>query len=515
MTICTWNRPFTAGSILTAALVGLMVLPLTARGQDEGVGDKHPVKTIYEPAAVPDLENIPTAGISRNFRLVAHTDLGRAGADNNANSLGFIDDCIYIGTRNDARGVLIVDATSLDIITELDPVDGSNSQEYRTVSDLDLLVVMGFAARGSDETVGVNILQVYDTSFGCSTPNLQSTFDFGAGKPHEFFLWRDPVNVSRVLAYQTISGETASGGEYPNLRVIDVSNKAAPTLVATFDLRDFGVPRNEPPSEENGNESQNNGLHSLSVSDDGTRVYLAHNDAGFLILDSTPLAFQESCNLSHKRKSPCLQLVNPDTLARLDFKPPGPGKTHSAVKVPGKDLIVLTHEFFGSGECPWGWVRIVDVRFEPQPKQISTFLLPENMVENCPIIGPQALDTRSDYTSHNPTPLENLLFVSWRGAGTRAIDISNPFMPHEAGFYFPQTAVRVADGELARIHMASYPVIKDGLIYVLDRYNGLFVLEYSGQFQEEVSAIAGPCMGNASPILDIGSLQGTCSPPAP
>lgn len=483
-------------------------MPLTAQGQDASVGDARPVKTIYEPAAVPALEKIPTAGISRNFRLVAHTDLGRAGADNNANSLGFIDNCIYIGTRNDTRGVLIVDATSLKIVAELPPVPGSNSQEYRTVSDLDLLVVMGFARSGS---AGVNILQVWDTSSGCNTPVLRSTFDYGAGRPHEFFLWRDPVDTNRVLVYQTISGENVNGAEYPNLRVIDVSDKAAPSLVATFDLRDFGVPRNEPASEENNNESQNNGLHSLSVSDDGTRVYLAHNDAGFLILDSTSLADGTACTLSHGASDSCLKLVNPDTSVRLDFKPPGPGKTHSAVKVPGQDLVILTHEFFGSTECPWGPVRIVDVRFETQPKQISTFLLPENLEENCSIVGPQAIATRSDYTSHNPTPLENILFVSWRGAGTRAIDISNRFMPHEAGFFFPQTSVR-PDGDLARIHMASYPVIKDGLVYVLDRFNGLFILKYTGPFADEVSAIAGPCMGNASPISDIGGLQGTCSP---
>jgi hypothetical protein len=48
-------------------------------------------------------------------------------------------------------------------------------------------------------------------------------------------------------------------------------------------------------------------------------------------------------------------------------------------------------------------------------------------------------------------------------------------MPHEVGYYFPQTAVG-ADGRRVRIHMASYPVIKDGLVYVLDRFNGLSLL---------------------------------------
>lgn len=512
ITIWQWVRtPF---FVMVAAwlLIGTVPLSVTPAAAAD---PSQPVKTIFEPAKVPDLEKIPAAGISRNFRLIAHTNLGRAGADVNGNGLGFAGKCIYIGNRSDSGGVLILDAKTLEKIGELDKVTGSNSQEHRTVNDgLNLLVVMGFSRKGTE---GVNILQLWDTS-NCQNPLLKSTFDYGAGKPHEFFLWRDPNNLKRVLVYQTISGENSPGAEQPNLRVIDVSNKVAPKLVATFDLRDFGVPRKEEPSEENAFKSQDNRLHSLSVSDDGKRVYLAQYDAGFLILDSTPLANSAtaaSCALSHlKKKNPCLKMVNPDPTARLDFKPPGPGKTHSAVKVPGKDLVILTHEFFRSKECPWGWVRIVDVRIELQPKQISTFLLHENLEENCSTVGPIAIATRSDFTSHNPIPLRNLLLLSWRGAGLRAIDISNPFTPHEAGFYFPKTSVRTDKfaGSLAPIKMVSFPVIKDGLIYVVDRFNGLFILKYEGPFREEVDAIVGPCQGSASPVLDIGDLNGTCSP---
>jgi len=464
-----------------------------------------PVPTIFPPAAVPDLETIPPPGIFRNFLLVAHTDLGRAGADNNGNSLAFKNNCLYIGHRGDEAGLVVLNATTLQIINELPRVIGSNTQEHRGVADLNLLLVMGF---GSGST-GVNILQVWDNT-DCVNPVLQSTVDYGAGRPHEFFVWRDPTVPSRVLVYQTISGGPAAA-ETPSLRVIDVSNKSAPVLLATFDLRDFGVPRNEAASLSNQNTAQNNGIHSISVRDDGKRVYVAQQDAGFFILDSERLATGVSCDTSHLGANPCLRLVNPDVNARLDFSPPGRGNTHSAVKVPGKDLIILSHEVLGSTSCPWGWVRIADIRFEKSPKQISTFLLPENLVENCATVGPVAIATASDFTSHNPTPLKNLLLITWRGAGTRAIDISNPFMPHEVGYYFPQTAVG-ADGRRVRIHTASYPNIKDGLVYVLDRFNGLFVLRYTGPFHEEVDAIKGPCTANASPVEDIGLLKGTCTP---
>ena len=464
-----------------------------------------PKSSIFPPAAVPDLETIPRRGIARDFRLIAHTDLGRAGADNNGNSLAWKDDCLYIGHRGDEAGLLVLNSKTLKIINELPRVIGSNTQEHRVVADLNLLLVMGFGPGSS----GVNILQVWDNA-DCVKPVLRSTVDFGAGRPHEFFVWRDPSVPSRVLAYQTISGGPAAA-EKPGLRVIDVSNKSAPVLVATFDLRDFGVPRNEAASPSNQNTAQSNGIHSISVRDDGKRVYVSHQDAGFFILDSERIATGSSCDTSHLENDPCLRLVNPDVNARLDLSPPGRGNAHSAVKVPGKDVIILGQEVLGSASCPWGWVRIVDIRFENSPTQISTFLLPENLLENCATAGPVAIATASDFTAHNQTVLKNLVLISWRGAGTRAIDISNPFMPHEVGYFFPQTVVG-ASGRRVRIHMASYPNIKDGLVYVLDRFNGLFVLKYTGPFHEEVDAVKGPCTGNASPVEDIGLLQGNCTP---
>jgi hypothetical protein len=37
--------------------------------------------------------------------------------------------------------------------------------------------------------------------------------------------------------------------------------------------------------------------------------------------------------------------------------------------------------------------------------------------------------------------------------------------------------------------MWSYPIIKDGLIYVVDLWNGLYVLRYEGRHEEEVDEI--------------------------
>ena len=37
--------------------------------------------------------------------------------------------------------------------------------------------------------------------------------------------------------------------------------------------------------------------------------------------------------------------------------------------------------------------------------------------------------------------------------------------------------------------MWSYPIIQDGLIYVIDLRNGLYVLKYKGPFEKEVRRI--------------------------
>ena len=44
-------------------------------------------------------------------------------------------------------------------------------------------------------------------------------------------------------------------------------------------------------------------------------------------------------------------------------------------------------------------------------------------------------------------------------------------------------------GRQEKVVMWSYPIIEDGLIYVTDVRNGLYVLRYSGAFEREVQRI--------------------------
>jgi hypothetical protein len=52
-----------------------------------------------------------------------------------------------------------------------------------------------------------------------------------------------------------------------------------------------------------------------------------------------------------------------------------------------------------------------------------------------------------------------------------------------------QTEDPVLSSGLDKVVMWSYPILKDGLIYVVDVRNGLYVLQYHGPFEQEVTAI--------------------------
>jgi hypothetical protein len=68
-----------------------------------------------------------------------------------------------------------------------------------------------------------------------------------------------------------------------------------------------------------------------------------------------------------------------------------------------------------------------------------------------------------------------IMHAVWFGGGLRIIDVANPLHPREVGYYIPEpTAGRSAP--------QSNDVTLDdrGLIYVVDRWVGFDVLEYSG-----------------------------------
>jgi hypothetical protein len=398
---------------------------------------------------------------SGSFEVVGHIDLGARGMNS---AIAIAGNTAYIGSRIDGKPIAIVDisdpsapAVVGEIGLPFEGLAGMSSRELRAFGDR--LVVMNLqcspslhgCASGAGEVENLRFFDITNPREPAviGTYTVQGTPQFPRS-PHEFFLWRDPNDAARVLVYLAAPG-------VPSLEIIDATT--ATNLLRWDPYKDGGVPRG----------GGDNILHSISVSFDGKTAYLSHQTTGLFAVDLTGF--------------PTLAPLTAAAQA-LKFGAMGP---HSAVPVPGRNLLVTTEEVyptpFGAG-CPWGHLRMVDIADTSRPMLLGEYKLPEND----PACAADAPATA--FTAHNATVTHDLALVTWYAGGLQAVDISNPANPTQLAEFRPEplSTVAVEDPGLGGnpIEMWSYPIIKDGLIYVVDVRNGLYVLRYSGRWADQV-----------------------------
>ncbi|MBI3660869.1 hypothetical protein HY230_10435 [Candidatus Acetothermia bacterium] len=439
---------------------------------------------------------------SSNVQLVGYNDLLARGM--NA-ALAIAGNYVYVGSRTEGEthqnaGVLIVDVSDPSrpkIVGQIKAPDeallGMTSRELRAVPDKKLLIVLNFSCSTAihactrdknrfPNTGGAaekDNLKFYNLSDPVN-PKLISTYDFGTfpgntqnpAKPHEFFLWRDPKNSDRILLYFSTPGGP------PALKVLDASDPKNITLVASWDAQvDGGL-------QEKRGDPDGAALHSLSVSDDGKIAYLSYLGAGFFMIDTSEIA--------EGKPNPKIHLLTPIE-NRVDYAPPYPPENHSAVKIPNRDIVITTDEVYPkptADGCPWGWMRLIDIKDVKRPKIVGEYKLPENDEKQCPKDGGPVGIT---FTSHNPTLTEDLALVTWHAGGLQIIDTTDPAHPKQVGVFYPEPLPKVGVEDPALgghpIAMWSYPVIKDGLIYLIDIRNGLYILRYTGPYADQVNKL--------------------------
>jgi hypothetical protein len=364
-----------------------------------------------------------------NIERVGHVDL-----DEDANlGLAVAGNHAYVGHKYDGM---------IDIVDIADPAArvrvggfavGWDATELRAIPELARLYVLFAPAE----------LAIFDLT-DPAAPALISSFTVPSTIGHELFLWRDPAAPSRVLA--VISDVSTAGG----FVVLDVSN---PNAIAIHH-RQTSSP-----------------LHSVSLSDDGARMYVSSIAGPVRILDSA-------------------QLVAPGvaqpatTLGGLSSECTAQSVTciaHSTVKVPGRPLAVVTYE---NEKCPKGWMDILDLTDETMPKRVGTWRHPK-----ANLCGTDEPDLGMfGYGPHNPTVTSNLALVSWYRAGFLVFDLGDPAAPLEVARFVPDAppGSRMAWGRVASV---SYPIVKDGLVYVVDGRNGLDILRYLGPHRAELDGV--------------------------
>ncbi|MBW3620427.1 MAG: hypothetical protein KY461_09290 [Actinobacteria bacterium] len=438
-----------------------------------------PVTTPGEPAPLPVLD-----AVAENLELVGHSSLGDRGM--NA-ALAVHGDVAYVGSRTDGKprdenalgaGILIVDVsdpTAPTVVGEVDGTgrEGETSREMRIWPEQDLLIVQNLTSNCSPLIHACSVrgpgdnFTFYDIA-GENALDPQPVAEYRTDhNPHEFFLWVDPADRDRALLY-------VSGTSDNRFMVVDVSGAREGTFETLVDM-DLGwlAPGGD--------------LHSMTPTVDGRTTYFAYLTGGFYVADTSEVA--------EGHPSPTVALLTPPDAAPTW---PGPG-AHSALEIPGTGMALVTDEvygealrFLGGHGCPWGWVRMLDVSNPAAPEVVNEYKLPQNEADFCDTDAPRLT---SSYSAHNPTVTEDLAFISWHAAGLQVLDLADPRNPAPAGQFVPSPLPLVLQEDPAltsgqdKVAMWSFPIIKDGLVYVVDIRNGLYILEYTGPRAETVAAI--------------------------
>jgi len=483
-----------------------------------------------------------TPGTVSNFALVGHNPLFARGM--NAAPTIF-DHFVYVGNRSDGSnscgdldpgpgvtpvltptnpdgtcthvhpGILVVDIAdpaNPTVVGEFgnEFVTGANvgqtSRELRVLPEQRLLMVMYFRCSRvihvCPQTNQAFQIRFFDLAASPTNPPLVATY-VPTLLPHEMFLWVDPKNPSRVLLW--ISTPTTSvNPATPNLIITDISRarQGIFTEIARGNWNQFFPGAADP-----ANYDFDLALHSMTPSVDGKRTYLAYLRGGFGVLDTSKVA-------NDQIPAGTVEDLNDDLLTQAPFPTWGAGprcaghtaagcaESHSAVPFPGRPFALTIDEVYGtftvgSFGWPWGWARLWNVAQPGRPHVVGEYKIFQNTQ---PFQGSPGDDAATEqftsYSSHNPTLTRNLALDSWHSGGLQAIDISDPGTPSQAGWFSPTplAAVALEDPALSRgpnkVVVWSFPIVRNGLIYVVDIRNGLYVLRYTGPHADEVGGLS-------------------------
>ena len=526
---------------------------------------------------------------------------GDLDAQGDARGLGISGNCVFVGHANGAGVRRAINIFKLQPNPEKQPpvqvgeipalVTGNQGFD-----DRELRSIVYKTSKGEDRQIlvrngGTNTegrMETYRIDMNTCLPIFKSeVWDFHS-QSHEFFLWHDPKNSNRILAYTTIWTSGLPDADNPGLKTPDavvmaVTDEntgevlAKPKALATFTLVDVGGPpinerpdatglfsdgrfldfsalRNKSNQAGNFQNQEQNRLHSLTVTDDGERVYVAGTTAGFYILDSEAIAHNKDSDLEagkagcNKRSTivsvdgvidaskipavanDCMRMVinndpglkaylasnaSPEakaqrylvlmTRSRFDVYPPvnaTPTGTHSAVFVPDRPAQVkgntknrpayvwLTDE---NGGCPLNGARMMSVESEIVPVMIGAFVIPDNQLDEC---------LNQDITEPNGEPRRRVAQQNHNPTVFKNL-IFNTWYGHglrAIDISIPQMprevgyAMPVPQG-IAR----TYPVFKDGLIFWADNDTGLHVAKYTGPRSNELPGPgSGVYEGNAT-----------------
>jgi len=163
----------------------------------------------------------------------------------------------------------------------------------------------------------------------------------------------------------------------------------------------------------------------------------------------------------------------PHTIGAYNYHPPlRESTTHTALRVPfkikGRNIAIVIDEQHKQlrGQPP-AFMWVFDVGDLSRITPLSTFHVSEADSPWSRVAGGRF--GAHQFQEHMDS---TLVYATWFSGGLRIVDIADPLLPDEKGFFIPEP------GKGASVPMSNdVDVDRRGLIYLLDRMNGLDILE--------------------------------------
>jgi len=407
---------------------------------------------------------VPARGLGRRIRHVSYSDIG--GRPDSVQIM-VSRRHLYVGHMF-SNGVTILDANDprrLKTVGFFTGGDFTRTHHLQTSGDLLLL------ANGAN----IVAMQSYDNLRGYFENNLADSITnrkkFRSGLSiHDI----SRSSEMREIAFLEMPGFGINrlwwpGGRYAYvsahfdgftdhiLCIVDVSNVTKPEIVSRWWLPGMNRAAGETSTVPAGRRVA---LHHMITS--GNRGYAAWRDGGLTIHDIGDAA-------------------KPKLLGQINWSPPFPGGTHTALPLPGRNLLMVADEA-NAEKCAKGTfcTFVVDVRTPENPVPISTLPTPKDR-DFC------AAGTFGPHNLHENRPgsfrSEETIFATYNNAGVRVFDIRDAFAPKEIAYWVPPTPKKLFDPRpnvALAAKSADVYVTTEGLIYTSDWNGGLNVLQYEG-----------------------------------
>lgn len=372
---------------------------------------------------------------ARNVSLVAHLDIEGGGMVDVQGNLAVIG---HMGPPHATSLLDVSDPAKPKLLARIPAKPGTHSHKARLCGNILITNHELYGDWGPGTRVGMGFFDVIDPAH----PQEIGFLDLGGPNKGGTGVHRFSADCVRKLVY---AGAGVEGYQGNITLIVDFADPRNPREVSRWWMPGQWTAGGETSVDGGG------GYRTHHPNRLGDRLYVPLWLGGLAVVDIS-------------------DTTKPRTVSHLNYPRPSGAPTHTTLpighKIQRRNWLVVFDEDMG-GDCghPAG-MWMVDITDERKPLVAAEFQPPAL---------PRCAGRSGAHQPHEFVAEDNLVYAAWFSRGLRIIDISDPHRPTEAGHYIP----RPAGGRLPMSNDVF--VDRRGLIYLVDRDNGLDVLQFNGK----------------------------------